>query len=132
MRVKGKFINPLTKSRRRCLVCILFIVAVILPLSCETRRFRHDPPPGQGSLILDNRTGDRLHAYIDGYHVGNVSRYDYEIHDLDPGVYRVVIDERGGYRTWRGDVDVLEGQLTVLALMIDYSYHHYHARIYFE
>ena len=110
----------------------LAIVSALLT-SCETRKFRHDPPSGQGSLIVDNRTGDRLHIYLNGYATNDVSSYDYEICDLDPGVYRVVIDERGGYRTWRGDVDILEGQLTVMDMEVDYYMsQRYSAYIYFD
>jgi hypothetical protein len=39
--------------------------------------------------------------------------------DHAPGVSRVVLDESGSDRTFRGDVDVLGGQLTVLYVTTD-------------
>ena len=69
---------------------------------------------------MDNKTVDDLLVYISGHHTNDVADFDYEIFDLDPGVYRVVLDEKGGYRTYRGDVDVLEGQLTVLGVRRNY------------
>ncbi len=99
---------------------------------CESRRFSHEPPPGQGSVVIDNRSDDILHVYLEGYATNDVSRNDYEIYDLDPGVYRVVLDERSGYRTFRDYIDVLDGQLTIMEVRVGYSSTEYDVRIYFD
>lgn len=109
----------------RCLTGIFLSCVLVAGFSmaltgCESHSFDHTPPAGKGSIIVDNKTVDDLLVYISGHHTNDVADFDYEIFDLDPGVYRVVLDEKGGYRTYRGDVDVLEGQLTVLGVRRNY------------
>ncbi len=101
---------------------------------CEYDEFDHTPPADQGSLIVNNDSSDDIDIYIDGYYTNDVSNYDYEIFDLDPGVYRLVLDEEDGYRAFSDDVDVLEGQLTIVNVSIDSSYSstEYYVSIYFE
>lgn len=115
-----------------CLLLVALIAAGALLAGCESRRFSHDPPPGQGSVVVDNWSDDVLHVYFEGYATNDVSRDDYEIYDLAPGVYRVVLDEKSGYRTFRDYVDVLEGQLTVMEVTADSSSTEYKVRIYFD
>ncbi len=121
----------LARCRIYAISCVLCVAALSLE-SCESERFSHEPPLGCGSLIVDNRTGDRLLVYIDGRSMDDVDRYDYEIYDMNPDVIRVVIDERNGFRNWRGDVDILEGQLTVMEIDADYISDEYTALIYFD
>jgi hypothetical protein len=61
-----------------------------------------------------------------------VSDFDHEAFDLAPGIHRVVLDESHGSRNWRGDVDVLEGKLTVLEVNTGFDSSDYDVRIYFD
>lgn len=81
---------------------------------CDDTEFDRDPPEGQGSLIVDNFTGDRVLVYVDGLKMESVSAGKHRYYDLDPGVYRVALDGDDTYRSWAGDVDVLESRRTVL------------------
>lgn len=109
------------------------VICLALGLSaCEGDRFDHTPPAGMGSMVVDNLTADDLLVYVNGRSVFTVSDYDHEIVDLAPGVYRVVIDEKHGYHSYYGDLDILEGQLTVLEVKGYYSADTYDVRIYFD
>ena len=81
--------------------------------------FDHSPPAGQGSVVVDNRTGRDLNVFIGGIQVERVGARRWRAYDRDPGVYRVVLEERNGIRNFRDDVDVLDGRLTVLDATID-------------
>lgn len=112
-------------------------IAVAVGLSamltgCEDDSFSHKPPDGQGCLIVDNCTGDRLKVFIDGFEsTTRVNAYDDEAYDLDPGVYRVVLQERNGKRSCREDVDILEGRQTIMR--VHHSGHYqYNAHVYFD
>lgn len=81
--------------------------------------FDHDPPPGQGSMIVDNHTDDDLSVYINGNRVYDVNEDDARAYDLDPGVYRVVLEQQGGDRQFRDDIDILVNRQTILDVYID-------------
>jgi hypothetical protein len=110
------------------------ICGLVLGLSsCDDRdRFDHTPPSGQGSMIVDNLTADDLLVYVNGRSVFTVDDYDHELVDLNPGVYRVVVDERHGFHSYYGDLDILEGQLTVIEVKGYSSADDYDVRIYFD
>lgn len=74
----------------------------------------HKVPDGKGSLIVDNNTADDIAIYIDGSRVKNMGDYRDEAFDLEPGTHRVVLDQRGGDRSFRDDIDILEGKRTTL------------------
>ncbi len=80
---------------------------------------------------MDNRTGDRLEVFINGAESNRVDNYDYEAYDLDPGVCRVVLQERHGSRSYREDVDILEGRQTIMRVRWFDSYS-YEVDIYFD
>ena len=82
--------------------------------ACNSDNWNHTPPAGMGSIIVDNRTTDGVNVYLDGSYINRVSDFDHEAFDTTPVIHRVVLDESRGSRAWRGDVDVLEGKLTVL------------------
>lgn len=116
-----------------CLLRAASALAVALFCAgCDDGGFDHTPPSGQGSIVVDNDTLCDLLVYVDGRRVFTVSDYDHEIVDLPPGVYRVVVDEKGGYHSYRADTDVLQGQLTVLAVRGYYSGNEFDVRVYFE
>ena len=100
--------------------------------ACDGDDWNHTPPAGMGSIIVDNRTADGVNVYLDGYYTNQVSDFDYEAFDLAPGIHRVVLDESNGSRNWWGDVDVLEGKLTVLEVNTGFYSSDYDVRIYFN
>jgi len=99
---------------------------------CDNDRFDHTPPAGQGTLIVDNIIADDLLVYVNGRSVFDVSDYDHELVDLNPGLYRLVIDEKHGFHSYSGDLDILEGQLTVIEVKGYYSADDYDVRVYFD
>jgi hypothetical protein len=92
----------------------------------------HDPPPGKGSIIVDNHTADDLAVYVDGQRVADVDDYDDKALDFKPAVHRVVLDQRGGTGNWRGDVDVVEGRRTILDITIRPGDSEYDVEIFFD
>jgi len=77
--------------------------------------YDHTPPSGQGSLVIENLTSDDIDLFIDGAYHSEVGDGHHRTVDLDPGLYRVVLNEDGdGVRNFRGDVDILSGRLTIL------------------
>ena len=87
---------------------------------CETDDdYDHDVPAGKGTLVVDNRTPDRVRVYVDGAQVQSVGDGDERYYDLDPGPYRVVLDGDDTDRHWADDVDILEGRLTILKVTDD-------------
>lgn len=92
-----------------------------LPACEEDDKFDHDPPAGQGTLYVDNETADDLDVYIDGAKTNSVDDGDTRYYDLAPGVHRVVLDDDNGDRNFRDDVDVLQGQRTILEVRTDWN-----------
>ena len=100
--------------------------------ACDGDDWNHTPPAGMGSIIVDNRTADGVNVYLDGYYTNRVSDFDNAAFDLAPAIHRVVLDESHGSRAWRGDVDVLEGKLTVIEVSTGFYSLDYDVRIYFD
>ena len=92
----------------------------------------HDPPAGMGSIVVDNRTYNDINVFIDGIQTNRTSDKDWRAYDLAPGVYRVVLDEDDGDRNFRGDVDVLENQLTIMDVEADIQGDVFDVYIYFK
>lgn len=116
----------------RGLVVALWAIGLMTLAGCEDGGFKHDPPPGQGSIIADNYSWDVIHVYINGYFANDVGDKDYEAYDRVPGLYRVVLDQKGGARSYSRDVDVIEGKLTVLEVRVDEADWEYDVRIYYD
>jgi len=74
----------------------------------------HEPPAGQGSLIIYNNTSDDIAVYVDGNRLDDVGDYNDRAYDLEPGVHRVILDQRGGDRTFADDVDILADRRTIM------------------
>jgi len=100
--------------------------------ACDSHDWHHTPPAGMGSIIVDNRTADGVNVYLEGSYTNRVPDFDNEAFDLLPGIHRVVLDEARGSRNWRGNVDVLEGKLTVLEVNTGSYSSDYDVRIYFD
>ncbi len=94
--------------------------ALLLLCGCEDQtRFDHKPPPGQGSLVVDNRTFDDLSVFLDGRPQPEARSRNDRIYDLAPGTYRLVMDQQGGDRYHARDIDIVQGRLTVAEVRID-------------
>jgi hypothetical protein len=104
-------------------VSLLAGLALLLGSGCETddEDYDHDPPLGQGSIIIENFTSTDIEFFVGGRFVGEVDDDDDRAFDFRPGVYRVVLNDDDGDRSWAADVDVLEGRLTILTVRIDVS-----------
>ena len=81
--------------------------------------YDHDVPAGQGSLVVDNFTVDRVRVYVDGEKMESVGDGDHRYYDLAPGVHRVALDGDDTDRFWAGEADVLQGRLTILKVNND-------------
>jgi hypothetical protein len=100
------------------------LACLFLASGCETDddEFDHNPPAGQGSIIVDNFTFTDIEFFVDGRIQGKIKEDDDKAFDFAPGVYRVVLNDDDGNHSWADDVDVLEGRLTVLKVQIDTSF----------
>lgn len=76
-------------------------------------------PEGKGSLVLNNLTTDAINIYVGGMQTGTVAAISDAVVYMYPGLYRVVLDQDGGPRNFRDDVDILRGRRTILH--IDYN-----------
>ncbi|MBP7830037.1 MAG: hypothetical protein KA248_08985 [Kiritimatiellae bacterium] len=112
------------------------LIAGVLALGlagCEDEDYDHVPPDGQGSIILDNFTGDDIYVFIDGTATNRLRDYKDEAYDLDPGVHRLVLDQDGGDRYGAWDVDVIEGRLTIVDVETDdWNWDDYEVTIHLE
>jgi hypothetical protein len=80
----------------------------------------HDVPAGLGSIVIDNNTFTKIDIFLDGIDFGRVGDFDERFIDIEPGEYRLVLDEDGsGDRAVAMDVDILEGRLTVVDVDLD-------------
>jgi len=103
---------------RHCFRFFFAIAGVLMLLSyagCKDEGYHdHVPSSGNGSLIIDNNSGDEISVFVDGVRVAGVSGGDYQIVDLAPGFFRVVLSADHVDRSYRDDVDILQGRLTIL------------------
>jgi hypothetical protein len=110
----------------------LFLAVGILA-GCDDSTFDREPPPGRGTLVVDNYTGDRLRVYVDGQEREKTSAGDHRYYDLLPGVHRVALDGDDVNRSWVDDIDILEGRRTVLEVRsASFEYDTYDTQMYFD
>ena len=122
-------------TRLLCKWMNLLFVAVALGMTagCDDSSNDHEPPAGQGSLIVDNFSGYRMYVYINGQSVGNVSAGEDDYYDRLPGICRVVIDGEYADQSWAGDVDILEGRRTVLEVRPSSTFYSaFNVNVYFD
>ena len=81
--------------------------------------YDHVSPAGQGTLVVDNNTPDRVRVFVDGVQAQSVGKGDERYYDLDPGDYRIALDGEDSDRFWTGDADILQGRLTILKVSDD-------------
>jgi hypothetical protein len=109
---------------KRCLAGALIATAGLLASGCDLDSDNdrdHVPPDGFGALLVDNNTSRDLRVYVDGDERGQVGDYSDRPFDLEPGVYRIVLDQRDSDASWRDEVDIIEGRLTVLDVADDFG-----------
>lgn len=81
----------------------------------EDRYDTYDPPEGRGMAVVDNGTGSSFRVYFNGHRQDRDARRGRTTgYDLDPGGYRLVLEEINGYRNVRMDLDILEDRNTVI------------------
>lgn len=98
-------------------VLVLAVAPLLVGAGCEWDDDDDDdfePAEGKGAIVVDNNSADDIAVFIDGLRVSNVDDFTDEAYELEPGVYRIVLDQRDGDRSYRDDVDVLENRRTVL------------------
>lgn len=103
------------KARRltATLLAMTMLGVLFLASGCENEQYGHRPPPGQGSLIVDNLTGARLDVFVDGALVGDVRAWRDRAWDLPPGVHRLALRERDDRRYFGGDTDIVADRRTI-------------------
>ena len=121
------------KSSGRWMRNLALLVLAGYFIGCDDEEFDHASPAGQGTLVVNNLTWDRVYVYVNGEEVNSVTSDKHQYYDLEPGVYRVVLDGDDTDRLWADDVDVLEGRLTVLEVQ-DHTIlnDEFDVRIYFD
>lgn len=125
--------KKLANLSRRWFGAGVLALATWLLCGCDEDEYKHDPPVGQGTIVVDNYTGDRVYVYLNGREEGSLGGGKHQYYDLAPGLYRVALDADDSHRSWAEDVDVLEGRLTVLKVR-GYSgdYDHFDVEVYFD
>jgi hypothetical protein len=109
------------------------LLGLFLVTGCDDDEFDRNPPAGQGSLVVDNRTSDRIDVYIDGARMANVRSGKHRYYDLDPGTYRVVLNDDDARRSYADDVDILIDRLTVMDVTLSVTdFRRFDVFIYFE
>ena len=83
-------------------------------------------------MIVDNDTFNDISVFVDGRRLEEVRDDKKRIYDLDPGVYRVVLEEQGGRRSFRDDIDILDGRNTVLDVHSSGSSSRYDVLVFFD
>lgn len=102
---------------------IALLSAFTLFAGCETEDedYDHVPSPGNGSLIIDNDSDSDMALFLDGSYTSSINDGETRIIDIAPGLYRIVLDENDGNRSYRSDIDILENRLTILNVSKDLS-----------
>ena len=103
------------KLHARLIAATMLALVAGLSTGCDDDDPDHRPPAGQGTIYIDNNSSDTLRVFFDGEAQQDVRGWKERAYDLNPGVYRVVLIEKSdGDRSFRADIDVLEGRLTIL------------------
>lgn len=117
----------------KAMVWLVAVLALGALTGCEDERFDREPPPGMGTLIVDNFTGDDIEVYLDGIEAEETDAGDHRYYDLEPGLHRVVLTGDDTDRMWAEDVDVLENRRTVLEVDTDpFDYDEYDVATYID
>ena len=101
---------------------LLHAFPLLLLFGCDwddDNDFSHQPPPGQGTIVIDNDHFNDTRVFINGEDLGKVKDDKEAFFDRPPGVYRIILDESGGDSSFAGDIDVLENRLTIVEIVSD-------------
>jgi len=98
---------------------LLTLLTAIFGCNYDDDDFDHNPPPGMGCIIVNNNTANDIRVFVNGIATNNTDDADWEAYDMKPGVYRVVLEERHGDRSYRDDIDVIENRRTILDVTTD-------------
>ena len=105
---------------RRMLPAVILAAGLLQFTGClDDDRIDHKPPTDNGSLVVDNLSASDINVFINGEQRERVRSGRWRAYDLEPGVYRLVLDEQDGERNYRDDIDVLDGRLTVVETSYD-------------
>jgi hypothetical protein len=104
------------RLKRWLSIALLSATALLTGCESDDDSFNHTPPPGQGSLIIDNNGDMNVTVYVDGVKLGETKDGKWSAFDLLPGVHRVVLDESNGDSSFFNYIDILEGQQTILTV----------------
>ena len=110
-------------------------LAILLSVAgCEdSYKYSHDVPVGKGSIVVDNQSATDVDFFLGGILQSRVGDGRKVFMDLDPGLYRMVLDEHNDYRHYSADIDILEGRLTVVRFYNSVSdINSYSVYIYFQ
>lgn len=101
----------------------VLLVSIALLCGCEDDdNINHTPPAGMGALGIDNRTSSDIDIYIDGTKSSSVNDWHVRVLDLEPGVYRLVLNDEDGYRNYSDDIDILADKVTELTVTDSIAY----------
>lgn len=90
------------------------IAALMLVLTgCEDDD-PYSPPAGMGALLVDNRTAADLQLFVNGEAYPTVENGDDSVWDLDPFLYRIVLNDENDQRNYSADLDILADRVTEL------------------
>jgi len=116
------------------LVAGLFGLALALSACEGDKDYDRPVPPGLGTLMIDNETYDDISVFVDSEFQERIAREDHVTsYDFPPGVYRVVLEQRGGRDSYRGDIDLLPDRRTVIEVFPgDFDSDRFAVRIFFD
>ena len=84
------------------------------------------------SLLLASGA-NAFSVFIDSVFQERIARDDKRTpYDLDPGVYRLVLEERGGRGNFRGDIDILEGRRLFVVVFEPFGSSRYEVDIFYD
>lgn len=103
------------KTNRLLALVLAPVLAALFLTACEEYdESDHEPPDGQGAIVIKNHTYDDIEVFIDGIRAKDVNDDSNRAYNLAPGEYRIVLNEDDGPRDWSHRVDVLENRNTIL------------------
>jgi len=98
---------------------LLATPAVFSGCELDDEDYDQNPPAGFGAMYIDNNTADSLEIYVDAAKIGEVGDYDTDYFDLTPGTHRLIVQEEGGTTSFRDDIDIIEGERTIVDVSYD-------------
>lgn len=98
------------------IIALLALTAMIWGCDEDDDNINHTPAAGMGALGIDNETSSDIDVYINGSKFSSVNNWRVRAWDLEPGVYRLVLNDEDGYRNYSDDIDILADKVTELTV----------------